>query len=79
MINIWDKYPKGKTHFEAMQDKVKQHTWTYYTYYGRDRDDWSKHTIEASTRDEAIRKAELYWMGTGQTVWRSKMKIVENQ
>ena len=40
-MNIWDKYPTQGTHFEAMQDKVKQHTWTYYTYYGRDRDDWS--------------------------------------
>ena len=33
-MNIWDKYPTKGTHFEAMQDKVKQHTWTYYTYYG---------------------------------------------
>jgi len=79
MINIWNKYPKGKTHFEAMQDKVKQHTWTYYTYYGRDRDDWSKHTIKAATREEAIRKAHLEWMGTGQTVWNSKMKLADNQ
>jgi len=80
MINIWDKYPKRGTHFEAMQDKVKQHTWTYYTYYGRDRDDWSgPHTVKASTRDEALRKAQNEWMGTGQTVWNSKMKLVDNQ
>ena len=55
-------------------------TYEYYTYYGRDRDDWrGPHTIEAPSRDEAVHKAWLEWRGTGQTVWNSKMKLVDNQ
>jgi len=79
MINIWDKYPKRGTHYEAMQDKVKQHTWEYLTSWGRDRDDWSRHTIKASTRDEAILKACLEWMGTGYWVVKKTFKVVDNQ
>ena len=80
MINIWDRYPKGKTHFEAMQDKVKIHTWEYYTYFGRDRDDWAgPHTVKASTRDEAIRKALHDCFGTNETVWKKTFKVVDNQ
>jgi hypothetical protein len=79
MINIWDKYPKQGTHFEAMQDKVKLHTWTYYVYYGRDRDDWQKDTVQASTLEGAIRKAQYEWARSGYTVWKKTFKLVDNQ
>tara|TARA_R100001163_G_scaffold27844_1_gene22475 strand:- start:440 stop:613 length:174 start_codon:yes stop_codon:yes gene_type:complete len=55
-------------------------TYEYYTYYGRDRDDWDgPHTIEASSHDEAIRKAWLEWKGTNYRVWNSKVKLIDNQ
>ena len=79
MMNIWDKYPKQGTHFEAMQDKVKLHTWTYYVYYGRDRDDWRKDTVQASTLEGAIRKAQYEWARSGYTVWKKTFKLVDNQ
>jgi hypothetical protein len=54
--------------------------WEYYTYYGRDRDDWSgPHTVKASTRDEAIRKAHDDCFGSGETVWKKTFKLVDNQ
>ena len=78
-MNIWDKYPKRGTHFEAMQDKVKQHTWTYYVYYGRDRDDWRKDTVQAPTLERAIWKAQAEWSHTGYTVWNKTFKLIDNQ
>ena len=54
-------------------------TYEYYTYYGRDRDDWCRHTIEASSLDEAIHKAWLEWRGTSYNVWNSKVKLIDNQ
>ena len=75
MINIWDRYPSNGTHFEAMQDKVARHTWEFYVYYGRDRDDWRKDQVQASTLDEAIRKAQDVWDTSGFTVWKKTFKI----
>jgi hypothetical protein len=55
-------------------------TYTYYTYYGRDRDDWSgPHTIQAESRDDAIEKAQHEWFRSSETVWKKTFKLVDNQ
>lgn len=54
-------------------------TYTYYTYFGRDRDDWAgPHTVKASNRDEAIRKAQQDCFGSCETVWKKTFKIIES-
>ena len=78
-MNIWERYPSKGTHYEAMQSKVKQHTWEYYVYYGRDRDDWCKCTIKASAADVAYNMAMHKWDGTGYTVKKSSFKVIDNQ
>lgn len=78
-MNIWERYPSKGTHYEAMQSKVKQHTWEYYVYYGRDRDDWTKCTIVASAADVAYNMAMHKWDGTGYTVWKKTFKVIDNQ
>ena len=54
-------------------------TYAYYVYYGRDRDDWRKDTIQASTLEGAIHKAQDEWDGTGYTVWNKTFKLIDNQ
>ena len=54
-------------------------TYAYYVYYGRDRDDWRKDTVQASTLDGAIRKAQDEWAMTGYTVWNKTFKLIDNQ
>ena len=53
-------------------------TYEYYTYYGRDRDDWAgPHTVKASTLDDAIRKAQHDCFRTSETVWKKTFKIID--
>ena len=79
-MNVWERYPSKGTHYEAMQSKVKQHKFSYFVYYGRDRDDWSgPYTIDASAKDTAYTKALHKWDGTGYTVKRSSFKVIDNQ
>lgn len=54
-------------------------TYAYYVYYGRDRDDWQKGTVQASTLEGAIRKAQYEWARSGYTVWKKTFKLVDNQ
>lgn len=54
-------------------------TYEYYVYYGRDRDDWCKCTIEATAQDVAYTKALFKWDGTGYTVKKSSFKPIDNQ
>lgn len=54
-------------------------TYEYSCYYGRDRDDWAKGSVNANSLDEAIKEAisELY--GTGYNLNKSSVKITDNQ
>lgn len=54
-------------------------TYTYYVYYGRDRDDWRKDTVQAPTLERAKWKANAEWADTGYTVKNSSFKVVDNQ
>lgn len=54
-------------------------TFEYTCYLGRDRDDWSEGTIEASTLEMAIINAERKIYGTGYTLKRSSVKLIENK
>ncbi len=54
-------------------------TFEYTCYYGRDRDDWSEGTIQATTTEEAIDKAERKLLFTGWTLKKSSVKVVVNQ
>jgi len=78
-MNIWERYPSKGTHYEAMAAKAKVKTFEYTCYYGRDRDDWSEGTIQATTTEEAIDKAERKLLFTGWTLKKSSVKVVVNQ
>jgi hypothetical protein len=79
-MNIWERYPAKGTHYEAMKAKAGLHTFEYYVYYGRDRDDWrGPHKIKALTKEEAIRSAQDYFANTGWTVWNKTFKVIQNQ
>lgn len=54
-------------------------TYAYYVYYGRDRDDWQKDQIQANSIEDAVRKAQDEWLGTGYTVKNSSFQIIDNQ
>ena len=54
-------------------------TYAYYVYYGHDRDDWRKDTIQAPTLERAIWKAQAEWAFTGYTVWNKTFKLTDNQ
>ena len=78
-MNIWERYPSKGTHYEAMSAKAKVHTFEYTYFRGRDRDDWSKGTIEAMTKEDVIRKLELRLLGEGFTLKKSSIKVIQNQ
>ena len=54
-------------------------TYEYYVYYGRDRDDWRKDTVQAPTLKRAIWKAQAEWAFTGYTVKNNSFQVVDNE
>jgi len=54
-------------------------TYEYTCYLGRDRDDWSKGQVQALTPQEAVRKIDDELYGTGYTLKRSSVKVVDSQ
>ena len=78
-MNVWDRYPSKFTHYEAMGMKAKVHTFEYTCYRGRDRDDWSKGTVQALTDQEAVMKINRKLLEEGYTLKRSSVKLIQNQ
>jgi hypothetical protein len=77
-MNIWERYPAKGTHYEAMKEKAKLHTFEYTCYRGRDRDDWSEGTIQAHTWEEAKNKVENQLVIEGYRLKTSSLRVVKN-
>ena len=54
-------------------------TYKYTCYYGRDRDDWRHRTIRAESIGDAVRGAQEDLYGTGYTLKRNSVHLIENQ
>jgi len=54
-------------------------TFEYTCYLGRDRDDWSEGQVKALTLKDAIRQIDEELYGTGYTLKRGSVKIINNQ
>ena len=76
-MNIWERYPSKGTHYEWMKSKAKLHTFEYTCYRGRDRDDWSKGTIQALTWEEAKNKVQNKLAKEGYTLKTSSLRTVK--
>ena len=76
-MNIWERYPAKGTHGDAMRAKAKVHTFEYTCYRGRDRDDWSKGTIQALTWEEAKNKVQNKLVKEGYTLKTSSLRTVK--
>ena len=72
-MNTWERYPAKGTHHEAMA--AKQRTaeesgkeYTAIIYRGRDRDDWSYHTLMAWSLDNAMERLKHCYRDSDMTI-----------